>query len=58
MPNTRFPCDEMLAGLAKWLRAAGHDAADARRTAKSLSEYRVEPSDTTGARRDATLRVG
>lgn len=24
---TRFLCDEMLAGLARWLRAAGHDAA-------------------------------
>ncbi|MBF0247583.1 MAG: hypothetical protein HQL36_05860 [Alphaproteobacteria bacterium] len=27
MTNRRFLCDEMLAGLARWLRAAGYDAA-------------------------------
>lgn len=33
----RFLCDEMLAGLARWLRAAGHDAAVAPRgTADAL----------------------
>ncbi len=41
----KFLCDEMLHGLARWLRAAGYDteiAADARRDAALLARARAE----------------
>ncbi|HSV29659.1 MAG TPA: Mut7-C RNAse domain-containing protein [Candidatus Omnitrophota bacterium] len=48
MPPTRFLCDEMLTGLGRWLRAAGHDtllapkgAADGRLVALAGIEGRL-----------------